>query len=201
MEKTPSVAISLKRAPSLRLLQPRLQLTHVGIGEAVALGLAEPDAVDDRGVVQRIGDDRVLRPEQRLEHAAIRVEAGGEEDRIVLAEPARDPLLEPPMQRLRSADEAHGSHAEAELVERLARRRDDLRMIGKAEIVVGAEVQELALAALRPRIADADMRRLRRGDHPLALQKAVGLDRGELGIEMGEEGMRHGGPREGAPRS
>ena len=53
------------------------------------------------------------------------------------------------MQRLRAADEAHRSHAEAELVERLARRGDDLGMVGKAEIVVGAEVQELALAALR----------------------------------------------------
>ena len=150
MEKTPSVAISLKRAPSaLCLVQPLLQLVHVGVGEAIALGLAEADAVDDGGVVQRIGDDRVLCPEQRLEQAAIRVEAGGEEDRIVLAEPARDPLLESAVQGLRPADEAHRGHAEAELVERFARRRDDLRMVGEAEIVVGAEVKELALAALR----------------------------------------------------
>ena len=102
---------------------------------------------------------------------------GGEEDRVVLAEPARDPLLELAVQRLRAADEADRGHAEAELVERLARRRDDLGMVGEAEIVVGAEVQELALAALRSLIDDADMRRLRRRDHPLAFEEAVGLDR------------------------
>ena len=138
------------RAVGLRLLQLRFEIVHVGIGEAVAFRLAEPDAVDDRGVVERVGDDRVLGLEQRLEHAAIGVEAGGEEDRVVLAEPARDPLLELAVQRLRAADEAHRGHAEAEFVERLARRRDELRVVGEAEIVVGAEVEHLALAALRP---------------------------------------------------
>ena len=87
--------------------------------------------------------------EQRLEQAAIGVEAGGEEDGIVLAEPLRDALLERAVQRLRPADEAHGGHAEAEFVERIAGRGDDLGIVGKAEIVVGAEVDQLALAALR----------------------------------------------------
>ena len=82
------------RAVRVGLLQPRLQLVHVGVGEAVALRLAEPDAVDDRGVVQRVGDDRVLGAEQRLEQPAIGVEAGGEEDGVVLAEPVGDALLE-----------------------------------------------------------------------------------------------------------
>ncbi len=137
------------RAVGLRLLQLRLQLVHVGIGEAVALRLAEANAVDDGGVVQRVGDDGVLRAEQRLEHAAIGVEAGGEEDGVVLAEPAGDALLQLAVQRLRAADEAHRGHAEAELVERRARGGDHLGMVGEAEIVVGAKIEQLALAALR----------------------------------------------------
>ena len=61
---------------------------------AVALGLAEPDAVDDRGVVERVGDDRVLLAEQRLEEPAVGVEARGVEDRVLGAEEARDGRLE-----------------------------------------------------------------------------------------------------------
>ncbi len=40
------------RAVSFRLLQLRFEIAHVGVGEAIALRLAETDAVDDRGVVQ-----------------------------------------------------------------------------------------------------------------------------------------------------
>ena len=53
--------------------------------------------------------------EQRLEHAAIGVETGGEHDRVVLAQVLGDRLFELAMQRLRAADEAHRGHAEAEL--------------------------------------------------------------------------------------
>jgi hypothetical protein len=63
-----------------------LQVVHIGICVAVAPGLAQSDAVDDRGVVQRVGDDRVLGAEKGLEQAAIGIETGGEQDRVVLAE-------------------------------------------------------------------------------------------------------------------
>ena len=147
-----------------RLLQPVLQLVHVGIGEAIAARLGKPHAVDDRGVVEAVGDDRVGLVEQRLEHAAVGVEAGGEDDRIILAEVPGDRQFELAMQRLRAADEAHRGHAEAELVHRALGGGDHLRMAGETEIVVGAEVEGLAGAvvlgdvdapALRARSADA----------------------------------------------
>ena len=69
-------------------------------------------------MVEAVGDDRVRFLEQRLEHAAVGVETGGEDDRVVLAEVLRDGLLELAMQRLRAADEAHRGHAEAEFVHR-----------------------------------------------------------------------------------
>ena len=53
------------------------------------------------------------------------------------------------MQGLRSADEAHRGHAETEGVQRFPRRGRDLWMIGEAEVVVGAEIEHLALAAFR----------------------------------------------------
>ena len=95
-----------------------------------------------------VGDDRVGLVEQRLEHAAVGVETGGEQDRVVLAEMARDRQLELAVQGLRAADEAHRGHAEAECVERRLGGGDHLGMIGEAEIIVGAEVDRLARRAV-----------------------------------------------------
>ena len=41
-------------------LQLLLEIGHVVVGEAVARRLAQPDPIDDRRVVERIGDDGVL---------------------------------------------------------------------------------------------------------------------------------------------
>lgn len=53
-------------APYLRVLQLGLQVLHVHVLVAVFVGLAQADAVDDGGMVQLIGQHRVLRGEQSL---------------------------------------------------------------------------------------------------------------------------------------
>ena len=103
--------------------------------------------------------------EERLEEAAVRVEAGAEEDRVVGAEERGEPLLELAVQRLRPADEADRRHAVAPAVERLVRRLDHRRVTGEAEIVVRAEVEQLAPV-------DVDVRTLRRRHHVLGLVEA-----------------------------
>ena len=138
-------------------------------------------------MVEAVGDDGVGFVEQRLEHPAIGVEAGGEEDRVVLAEMVGDRLLELAMEGLRAADETHRGHAEAEIVHRALRRRDDVGMVGEAEIIVGAEIDRLALA-VRP--GDADPPALRPGDQPLAFGEAGGLDFVERRAEVVEERRR-----------
>ena len=74
----------------------------------------------------------------------------------------------------------------------LLRRGDDLRVIGEAEIIVGAEIDRLALA-LRP--GDADPSALRPGQQALALREASGLDLGEGRVDVVEEGVGHSGSR------
>ena len=101
-----------------------------------------------------------------------------------------DRLLEFAMQGLRAADEAHRGHAEAEFVERRPRGRDDVRVIGEAEIIVGAEIDRLARALRR---GDADAPALRPGDQPLALGQAGGLDFVERRAEVAQESVGHGG--------
>ena len=112
------------RAGRARLLQLRLEVLQVHVLVAEAVRLAEADAVDDRGVVERVGDDRVLLAEQRLEEAAVRVEARRVEDRVVRPEERRERLLELAVAVLRAADEAHGRQAVAALVERRLGRRE-----------------------------------------------------------------------------
>ena len=75
-------------------LQEPLEVGHVGVRVALPLGPAEPDAVDDRGVVQRVGDDDVLLAEERLEQSAVRVEARGVEDGVLGGQEAGDGRLE-----------------------------------------------------------------------------------------------------------
>ena len=141
-------------------------------------------------MVEAVGNDRVLFAEQRLEHASVGVETGGEHDRVVLAQVLGDRLLELTMQRLRAANEAHRSHAEAELVHGAARRCDDVRMIGEAEVIVGAEIDRLARAVLT---RDTDPPALRPSQEPLAFCKARGLDLVEGGADVVEKGVGHSG--------
>ncbi len=111
------------RAPGPRGLQLRLEIGHVAIGIAEALRLRETDAIDDGGVVEAVGDDGVFLAEQWLEHAAIGIEAGGVEDRILLLDIAGDAGLQRLVQIGGPADEADGGHAEAMGVESLPWRR------------------------------------------------------------------------------
>ena len=180
------------RAGGIGLLEPILELVHVRVGEPIALGLREADAVDDRSVVEAVGDDRVGFVEQRLEHAAIGVETGGEDDRVVLAQVAGDRLFELAVERLGAADEPHRGHAEAEFVHRALRRGDDVGMVGEAEVVVGAEIDRFA-RAFRP--ADADPPALRPGQQALALEEARRLDLVEGRAEVVEKGFGHGASR------
>ena len=139
-------------------------------------------------MVEAVGDDRVLIAEQRLEHAAIGVETGGEHDRVRFPQVLGDRLLELTMQRLRPADEAHRSHAEAELIHRAARRRDDVGVIGEAKVIVGAEIDRIA-RALRRR--DMDAPALRPGQQPLAFCQALRLDVIERSADVVEKGVGH----------
>ena len=123
-----------------RQFQLLFHFFHVVIGIAVAFRLAEPHAVDDACMVERVGDDGVVLEEKRLEHTAVGVEARGVEYGILGMEERGDFLLEFLVDVLRSADEAHAGHTLAVRIERLLRRRDNLGMRGKPEVIVGAEV-------------------------------------------------------------
>lgn len=173
-----------------RLLELLLQVVHVAVGVAEPLGLGEADAVDDGGVVEGVGDDRVLRTEDGLEHAAVGVEAGGVEDRVLLAEERREPLLQLLVDLLRAADEADRGHPVAPAVQCLVGGGDHLGVVGEAQVVVGAEVEHLTGAATG---GDGDGRGLRGADHALGLVESGGLDLVEGRAHVVAYGVEHEG--------
>ena len=81
-----------------RFLQSALQRLHVGVAVDVTFGLAEAHAVDDRGVIELVGDDRRVLAQERPEDAAVGVEARGVEDRVLGADEIGQLPFEPGVQ-------------------------------------------------------------------------------------------------------
>src|SRR6185503_593203 len=143
-------------------------------------------AVDDARVIQRVADHGVLLAEQRLEQTTVRVEARAVEDRVLRAEEPRDPILELFVDVLRAADEADRGHAVAPAIERGMRGGEDLRIVGQAQVVVRAEVDDLEIRS------DRDLRALRRADDAFRLVETALADRGDLLADRVEEALIHG---------
>ncbi len=133
--------------------------------------------------------DRVLLAEEHLEQPAVRVEAGGIEDRVLQAEERAQRRLEVLVDLLRPADEAHGREPEAPLLHRGVRGRDHLGMVGESEVVVRTEVEDLALAVAHP-----DPRSLSRRQHSLRLLEARAADLLELCRERRPDRLARHGP-------
>jgi len=126
-----------------------------------ALSLAQADPIDDRGVVESVGDDRAVLIQKGLEDPAIGVEAGSVENRVISLQELRDLLFQLFVDVLRAADEPNRAHPIAPLVQGPMGSLDDLGMRGQTQVVIGAEVDHL-VATL-----DSDIRRLGAHDDPL----------------------------------
>ena len=129
-------------------------------------------------MVERVGDDGVLCRQKRLEHTAVRVEAGGVQDGVFGVEIVGNGFFKLFVEILRPADEADGGHAVAARLHRFLCRGDEPRAVGEAEVVVGAEVQGLAS------VLEGDFRALGGSDVAFFLVEAGFLDGGELSGEM-----------------
>ena len=113
------------------LFQAGFQLNHVVVGVAETLRFAQAYTVDDGGVVQGVGDNRVFCTEQGLKQTAVGVEAGGVQNRVFHSEEVRQLLLKLLVAVLGTADKANGGHAEAVGIHAVFRRGNQLRVIRK----------------------------------------------------------------------
>ena len=123
----------------LRGLQPLLEQVQAVVAERAQLRLREQAAVEDRGVVARVGDHGVLRAEDRAERAEVGLMAGGEDERVLGPEPLGELALELDVQIDRAVEEARARQAGAVAVERVAGALLDALVAGQPQVVVGAE--------------------------------------------------------------
>src|SRR3982751_2139760 len=96
-----------------------------------ALSFAEPDAVDNRGVVQLIADHRILVAEQSLEQAAVRVEGAWIQNRVLGAQKSRQCPFQFLMYVLRPANKPDTGHSEPVAIKGFFGGGDQCRMIGQ----------------------------------------------------------------------
>jgi hypothetical protein len=87
------------------LLQRPLEPVQPVVAERPQLRPRQQAAVEDRGVVARVGDHRVARPEDRPERAQVGLVARGEDDRVVRAHPRGELRLELQVQPERAVEE------------------------------------------------------------------------------------------------
>ena len=151
-----------------------------------AATFAQAHAVDDAGVVELIADDGVLGAQQRLKEAAVGVKAGRVEDGVFGAEEGAEASLQGLVDVLRAANEAHGGHAVAVFADGFARDGEELRVVGEAEVVVGAEVDDLSA------VDDLNRRALGARDDALFFVEASVSQAIKLGAEMFDKGLIHG---------
>jgi hypothetical protein len=137
-------------------------------------------------MVERVGDDRVFLAEDGFEEPAVGVETAGVEDGVLGLEETAEPSLQRLVEVLGAADETDRSHSKTGSLQRLARRLDHPGVVGQAEIVVGAEVEDFA-----PPL-DANDGVLRREEDALALVKARLAQLSRPGGQVGQECGVHG---------
>lgn len=163
----------------LAALELLLKIGHVHVQVSQSLSLAETNTIDDGGVVELIGDDGVLGVEEALEETSVGIEARGVEDAVLEAVELGDLALELLVEVGGTADETDGGEAETVGIEGLLGGLDEDGAVGETEVVVGAEVDDLAVSSL-----DFDLGELLGGDDTLILVGAGGLDVLEL---LGDE--------------
>ena len=138
------------------------------------LGLREPAAVDDAGVIELVGEHDVARAEQRRQHADVRGIARVEQPDAITAHPVRDRLLEHDMRPLRPRDQPRCPCPVAGFIERRSRRLREPAIPSEREIVVRRQVHDLDAV-------EDHCRSLGPIDDTLSAQPVRRLERGELG--------------------
>jgi hypothetical protein len=115
----------------------RLSEVEVGIDRHVGAG--QPCAIDDRGVVELVGDDPGAGATEHAEHSEVGGEAGREHQRRLGALPAAKPGLELVVNRPCAADQPGRTRPRAPAPGGRHRRLDHRRVGAQTEIVVGGK--------------------------------------------------------------
>ena len=108
----------------------------------------EADAVDDAGVIQFVGKDDVVGATERGEEGFVGAEAADVAEGGGGADEAGDCFFDFAVAVERAADEADGGGAGSVFLQAFDAGGDHFRMVGEAEVVIGAEDDDFAIFAV-----------------------------------------------------
>ena len=114
----------------------------VVVGKGATRSAGEHGALDDRVMGQNVVEDQIVRPEQVADAGDVGGMAGDEDDRGRGGQESGQGLLQITMHLLLAGDQATGAGAGAVAVDRVLGGGGDLRMVGQADVVIDAEVDE-----------------------------------------------------------
>ena len=124
--------------------QQRVERLPVVMGKGATRSAGKLGALDDRVVGQNVVEDQIVRPQQVADGGDVGGMAGDEDDRGRGAQERGQGLLQITMHLLLAGDQPTGAGAGAIAVDRGLGGGGDLRIVGHADVVVDAEVDELA---------------------------------------------------------
>ena len=171
----PNIAIHRKHAVGDHQFPPRLILhagqllfgvRHIFVAENQDLRSRQPRSIDDRRMVQLIGDDEIFLAQQRRNRSRIRRESRLKHHARFHVLEARDLLFQLHVQRHRPGNRAHRARSHAVLLRRLQRRFAQLGMRRQPQVIVRRQVDHL-LAVERA------LRRLLILEHPQTEVRAL----------------------------
>ena len=119
-------------------------MPDIVVAEPHQLGAAERDRIDEAGVNELVGKDRVVTADERRDDTGIREVAAAENQRGGIALEVGQAPFELLVDGQRAGDQARSGRSRAILVERLPCGGNHARMFRQAQIVVAGKVQELA---------------------------------------------------------
>ena len=151
----------MTRTGFTRFFQTCFQLLYIVVGIAIAFSFTQTHTINNRRVVQCVGDNGVFRAQQRFKQATVSIKAGRVENRIFHPQECRQFLFKLFMAVLSAANKTHRSHAETVRIHSRLCRRNQIRMIRQPEIVIGTKVNDVAS------ISHSDICLLRRRNNAL----------------------------------
>ena len=107
------------------------------------VGLGKLHGVDQRGVVELVGEDRIATPSQGRRHGEVGEITGGKGQGAGKAGEGRDFLFQRFVRREMAADQVRGTGAGTPLQRTVSQRTGDLGIAGQPEIIVGGEIQHI----------------------------------------------------------
>ena len=162
------------------------EVAHVAVLEALATRLrGEPHAVDDRRVVELVGNDRRSFVADRWEEPGIGVPARNVRERRLRPQKCGDAILERAVNVESAADKAHRRRSRAVLVETALSGFDDVRVVREAQVVVARKHDDVA------GLFHMDLGRHRRRQVPEVFVRSGLLERVEIGLQLLFERLIH----------